>query len=365
MQNILKEQNSNNRRLMLSDRKWKSFRVDDIFHISGGRALSRRDMIDGNTPFVSALKHSNGVSSFISNNIELQRDFLGINFNGEGGVVYNFYHPYSAGVSGDVKILTLKQNMKRNSKYIYLFIGESLFKQRSKYSFGYKLSAGRLKGQKIMLPINEEHNPDYEFMIDYMMQLESDIDTSMLKSAIKITQNTDKKDENKFIENNVGNMSWKEFWLVEVFSEIRPAVQDIDFNSIEENKKKNGIVPYISRTNKNNGIANYIQELDDIQKEEGNCISIGLDTQTVFYQPMSFYSGQNIQILCDTNLNKYTAIFLLPLLENMLDKFNWGGNGATLTRLKRSKLMLPEKNGKPDWMGMEKYIKSLRFNELI
>lgn len=29
--------------------------------------------------------------------------------------------------------------------------------------------------------------------------------------------------------------------------------------------------------------------------DEGNVITIGLDTQTVFYQPASFYTGQNIQ----------------------------------------------------------------------
>ena len=29
--------------------------------------------------------------------------------------------------------------------------------------------------------------------------------------------------------------------------------------------------------------------------DNGNVITIGLDTQTVFYQPTSFYTGQNIQ----------------------------------------------------------------------
>ena len=33
------------------------------------------------------------------------------------------------------------------------------------------------------------------------------------------------------------------------------------------------------------------------QADEGNVITIGLDTQTVFYQENPFYTGQNIQIL--------------------------------------------------------------------
>ena len=37
--------------------------------------------------------------------------------------------------------------------------------------------------------------------------------------------------------------------------------------------------------------------------------------------------------------------------------FNWGGNGATLTRLKRSKILLPAtKTGEPDWQFMEEYV---------
>ena len=39
-----------------------------------------------------------------------------------------------------------------------------------------------------------------------------------------------------------------------------------------------------------------------------------------------------------------------------MQKFNWGGNGATLGRLRRQKILLPEKDCQPDFEYMEKYM---------
>ena len=126
-------------------------------------------------------------------------------------------------------------------------------------------------------------------------------------------------------------------------------------------KQKDGKVPYITRTNLNNGIENFIgeEQLKHFKKNEGNVITIGLDTQTVFYQEVPFYTGQNIQVLSNSNLNEHNAKFVIPILEKQMTKFNWGGNGATLTRLKRTKITLPiDDNQNPDWHYMELYIKN-------
>ena len=46
------------------------------------------------------------------------------------------------------------------------------------------------------------------------------------------------------------------------------------------------------------------------------------------------------------------------MIKILMQKFNWGGNGATLTRLRRSRILLPVvKKGEPDYRFMEEYIK--------
>lgn len=48
---------------------------------------------------------------------------------------------------------------------------------------------------------------------------------------------------------------------------------------------------------------------------------------------------------------------MIPILKIQLEEFNWGGNGATLGRLKRSKIILPSAvTGEPDWEFMQAYV---------
>ena len=57
-------------------------------------------------------------------------------------------------------------------------------------------------------------------------------------------------------------------------------------------------------------------------------------------------------------MNAYNAKFLLPCLKKTLSIFSWGGNGATLTRLRRSKIILPVNDaGEPDYAYMENYVR--------
>lgn len=149
---------------------------------------------------------------------------------------------------------------------------------------------------------------------------------------------------------------------MEQIFDIRATKSSIDKKNLVQG---NGDIPYITRTDKNNGIDMLVCEQPKYQKDEGNVITIGLDTQTVFYQSVPFYTGQNIQILRHPMLNRYIASFLLIPLKNLMDKFNWGGNGATLTRLKRSKILLPiDSSGSPDWSFMELFMREVEHDIL-
>lgn len=133
-------------------------------------------------------------------------------------------------------------------------------------------------------------------------------------------------------------------------------------SGIDKNKLNNeiGNIPYITRSDLQNGINLFVTDKQKSMyaKNDGNVLTIGLDTQTVFYQNQAFYTGQNIQILENDMLNKNIALFLIPLLKIQLKKFSWGSNGATLTRLKKTKILLPiDKNGEANWQFMEEYIK--------
>lgn len=152
---------------------------------------------------------------------------------------------------------------------------------------------------------------------------------------------------------------WKEFDIAGSTGlfKLESTSSGIDKNKLSEDM---GNIPYITRTDKCNGIDLFVSETQNekYQIDKSNTISIGLDTQTVFYQTHKFFTGQNIQVLSNPNLNKYNAQFICRLLKVQLQKFNWGGNGATLGRLAKTKIMLPvDDSGNPDYLFMESYVK--------
>lgn len=122
-------------------------------------------------------------------------------------------------------------------------------------------------------------------------------------------------------------------------------------------------VPYVTRSDVSNGIARFVgAENYDFGSDEGGCITVGLDTQTAFYQPHRFVTGQNVHIVTGKQLSEEVACFLVTILrEQMQAKFNWGGNGATLGRMKRLLIMLPiDDDGKPDYDYMAQYVSETR-----
>jgi len=153
----------------LSEKNWGEFEIRKIFEIKAGKRLTKSEMIKGKKPFIGASDNNNGITEYISNTNDSE-DFniLGVNYN--GSVVENFYHPYKALFTDDVKRLSFK-NVAGN-KHLYLFAKTQILKQKSKYQYGYKFNGMRMNKQKIMLPINENNEPDYEYMENYMKQLE-------------------------------------------------------------------------------------------------------------------------------------------------------------------------------------------------
>lgn len=158
---------------------------------------------------------------------------------------------------------------------------------------------------------------------------------------------------------SLNDVKWGEFFIGgdEGVFKIYSTKSGIDKNKLNTEP---GSVPYITRSDLQNGINLFVTDNQSktYLKNDGNVITIGLDTQTVFYQNNDFFTGQNIQILENKHINKSIALFIIPLLKIQMRKFNWGGNGATLSRLKRTKILLPlDLNKKPNWKFMEDYIK--------
>lgn len=162
MMNILEEK--------VCEISWRDFWIEDVCEIKSGVRLTKANQEIGLRPFVGASDSDNGVTAFVSNtNKSLDANVLGVNYN--GSVVENFYHPYEAIFSDDVKRLKWKDELYGN-KYTYLFLKQMILSQKIKYAYGYKFNGERMKRQKIMLPVTETGLPDYDYMTSYMQKQE-------------------------------------------------------------------------------------------------------------------------------------------------------------------------------------------------
>ncbi|MSS78549.1 restriction endonuclease subunit S [Anaerococcus porci] len=149
--------------LPLHKKEWKEFWLEDIVDIESGKDIYERERIDGNIPYVTATAQNNGIGYFV-NNINKTLEEKAISVNRNGSVGYAFYHDYKALYGND----TRKLIPKYKNKYSSLFLTTVITKQKEKYGYGYKMGTGRLKRQKILLPINELGNIDFAYMKKYM-----------------------------------------------------------------------------------------------------------------------------------------------------------------------------------------------------
>lgn len=348
--------------MKLNDREWKEFFIKDIvflkkndkqLQVPTGSNVSKSRLKKGAIPRITVTSHNNGIDSFYegSNLTREYENFISVSFLGDA-----FYHPYKA--TTDMKVHTFQLARKQLTRYTGLFIITMLKNNTKNSSYGYQLSSTDLPLKKILLPVNSKGEPDYEFMEEYMKEKER-----KLKNRYKEYIKSNIKELQKRITKNRGWKEWNSFRLDDLFKIISTS------SGIDKCKLINvkGNIPYITRTDINNGYSLFIGKQDSKYKiDEDNVVTIGLDTQTVFYQQYQFYTGQNIQILRSDNINKYVALFIIPMIKILMQKFNWGGNGATLTRLKRSRIMLPvNSKGEPDYKYMEDYMRYLEQKKIL
>ncbi len=348
---------------------WKAFRFVDVFDIKKGFYNKKPPCVaDGKYPFIGATDSNNGVTGFTSYENIRDNSKIGYGPNepiskkifpgkaicvtNNGSVGYAYYQESDFTCTHDVNPLYLHD--RELNRYIALFLIACIEKQRVCFEYARKWRPMRMVRSQLLLPtVNGEIA--WQYMETYMRNNES----KLLKPIIDRLCN--RLIISELGGGNLAHCNWFAFQLDELF-DIKATKSSIDKKNLI---KGSGTIPYITRTDKNNGIDMFVCEQPDYELDEGNVITIGLDTQTAFYQAIPFYTGQNIQVLRHPSLNRYISSFILIPIKNLMKKFNWGGYGATLTRLKRSKILLPANDDNtPNWQFMEQFMRDVE-NDIL
>lgn len=324
--------------------EWKEFKIGSIFEIKRGKRLVKQEQQPGKVPYISSTAENNGIDNFITppDYMEIHSHCLTIANSGSVGAT--FYHPYKFVASDHVTVLK-NENLNEHTGQ---FIIPILNRLKDKYSFNRELNNTRLKNETIILPVNKNGEPDWSSMEDFMKQVEQEVKPELNFIPHEI------KDHRELSE-----LEWGEFKIEDIFH-VKSGKR------LTKKEMKNGKIPFVGSTNRNNGITNFVSNQNNSM--DSNVLGVNYNGSVVenFYHPYKCIFSDDVKRLSLKGMvgNKYIYLFIKTMILMQKKKYAYGYkfNGQ---RMQRQVILLPvTEKGQPDWNFMEQYMKRME-NEIL
>ena len=302
----------------MDTQNWSTFTLGELFNIYTGKDLIYSTLTSGEHPVIGHKAENNGITAYTEklDGYTLYDNTQTISLGDRG----NFFaavqsKPFYIGTR--VKALTFKF---RSNIYILTFIATLINKEAFRFSYG-RNSCDRTEHIVIKLPsikIKDKYIPD----VDYIEELTKQ--NIILKLPSKSREVWNGEYDNKPISStpiSLDGAKWDWFVLNKIFDLIYKGksynAQDLIFCHCGSSSS----LPYVTRTDENNGIKGFVFNNNFSDIESGNAITIGDTTSTIYYQESEFICGEHIVILRSQNLNKFRAMFIVSLLN--MERFRY------------------------------------------
>lgn len=283
--------------------------------------------------FVSRTEKNNGISAFVLKVDDIEPNPANtITVAVSGSVLATFLQPEQYYTGFHVLVLSPKKEMKTTELLFY-----TMCIRKNKYKYNYGRQANKTL-KDILVP---EQVPEEYKNIDLKK-----INTLKKESVIN-------QDINLDIE------QWKFYQLNSLFK-ISASRDDL-----VENMTIGGNTPYITSSEFDNGVINFVDE-EATNKANTITANRGGSVGYFFYQPVDYLSTPvDVRILTPKfSINKYIGLFMITVMKLEKYKFNYSRKMGT-NRLNNLSIRLPTNNSKPDFLLMETYIKSLPYSKNI
>lgn len=342
----------------LEDVEWSEFSIKDIFktyfgtnrlQTPTGSYIKKELFSESKLPRITVRETNNGIDSFVHSSdkkFRIFENFISVSFL--GGV---FYHPYKASI--DMKVHALIPRNFELNRYNAQFLINAVKNNLMYSSYGNQLSSTDLPRVKVMLPLDEKHNPNWLFMEEYIKERES-------------KQRQELKDyyKNRLLDlvirpEVLTDVEWGEFFVSDIFDTVQRGKRLTKANQID------GEIPYISSTALNNGVDNFIGNTEKVRKSDNdltlaNSGSVG----ACFYHNYEYIASDHVTSLKLQNGSDTVYKFISVILGRLEEKYSFNRE-INDTRIKREKLLLPiDKDGNPNWFYMENFIKNIEQKQI-
>lgn len=340
--------------MLLNDVKWKKFKIVEILGNSNNSKAYHSENLkfsipsEKGIPYITRTNLNNGLFSIVKDDDYKINPSNTITLGAENAKY--FYQPYPY-ITGNKMYY---YNSEKINKYSGLFITKCLNDSIKKCGFGYGmgLTGTRSDKRNFMLPVNDNDEPNFEFMEEY------------IKNILFKEINDIKEYFNDAISNihnsNIPNLSEKN-WQVFNVNHIFPFIQR--GKRLKKGNHKIGNIPYVSSTMMNNGVDNFIGNKEG--KRFNNCITIANSGSVgaSFYHQYEFIGSDHITAFKNEKFNKYIYLFLTTIVSRIGDKYSFNREINDF-RISNEKILLPvNEDGNPDYEYMEQYIKNIMYNQ--
>lgn len=290
---------------------------------------------------------NNGIKGYIQTEYKNVNKGNSISFAQDTFVA--FYQERDFVTGNKVKVLT--PLLDRFDKHMGLFISNVINHSIKQLSWGDGSNVEMIKKIIIYLPV-KNGKIDFDFMEGFIADLEAYLSIAGLKDY-ELTEKEEK------IINNFNNAR-----IILQPRKVKECFNVISYKKKFDANKVNIIdkgYPYVVRTAKNNGIRGYLNENSEYLNE-GNTISFGQDTATIFYQKEPYFIGDKIKILKSKfdDFNRLNALFFVSVMTKAFHNLSWGADSFNEDVIKEQEIYVPIVDNRLDFEFMELFISAIQ-----
>ena len=329
--------------------KWGEFKYKEVFNrIEQGRRLKKDDQIDGTIPFVMSGTTNAGVVNYISNPVaSFPKNAITIDIFGN-----TFYRNYAFGAGDDTGVYW--NDATAYSSNAMLFFAVAMQKSMmGRFSYGKKLRSSQSENFTMRLPVTDNGFINFDFMESFIAELEAErVAELSAYLAVSGLDNYELSGDEVQALQNYSLFTWKSFNLECLFGKSTRGKR------LKGDDRVSGTLPFVTAGEASEGISAYIS--NDVEIFEKNTTTIDM-FGSAKYRNYKYGADDHIAVVHTETVPMKAAIFLTAAIHKAAHtgKFDYGHNFYAKDA-DALDIMLPAKDGKPDYTTMETLISAVQ-----
>lgn len=252
-----------------------------------------------------------------------------------------------------MKVHCLKPVDIELNEYIGQFLVSAIKSSLRYYSYADQISSTVLPNLYIMLPSTTDHKPDWKYMEQYMQRIENKV-TNDISLIIRSLGGR--------IRKLADVASWKRFHLYD--NELFTIDSGTKLDKVKMTNNKPSI-NFVGRANTNNGVTDYIDEIEGIKPYEAGCLTVSLGGEylgSCFIQEKPFYTSQNVNVLIPKHEMSDNSKRFIATMIFREGRLRYKAFIDELNRHMKTdfSILLPvTQDNSPDWDYMDQYMQMI------